>query len=213
MQFGTPGNSDDSSQVRQLTQDCAEWVRQRLPVGLPPSARRAAIQNMTSRLNPGFRASLILKYQNREITDQEIEELRFQLFRSACCEAAQTVAVHEGMAEVDRWRWRESPHGTAANPRYLENLEYEFNAIYDMRKLWFEFQLQLERTALPPKRVAEQAAYYEDCLNKRFRTPHWRWDPGTFTFAEISDSKYVDGNGREQPNEKTLDGLIDRYAR
>lgn len=50
-------------------------------------------------------------------------------------------------------------------------------------------------------------------MNKRFRVPHWRWDPGTFTFVEISDSKYVDGSGVEQPNSETLDGLIDRYAR
>ena len=213
MQVDPPDNANSFSQVSQLKRDCLEWVKQRLPVGLPPSARRAAIRDAANDLETGFKRELILKIQNCEITKGDMEELRFRMFRSACSSAAQTVAAHEGMSEVDRWRYRESPRGTAAKPRYQENPEYEFNAIYDMRKLWFEFQLQLERTALPPKRVAEQAAYYEACMNKRFRVPHWRWDPGTFTFVEISDSKYVDGSGVEQPNSETLDGLIDRYAR
>lgn len=213
MQVEPPDNANYFTQVSQMKQDCLEWVKQRLPVGLPPSARRAAIHEAENHPEPGFKRELILKFQTRAITERDLEELRYRMFRSACCEAARTVAVHEGMDEVDRWRYRVSPHSTAAKQRYQENLQYEFNAIYDMRKLWFEFQLQLERTALPPKRVAEQAASYEDCMNKRFRVPHWRWDPATFTFVEIGDSKYVDGHGVEQPNPETLDGLIDRYAR
>lgn len=193
-------------------QSCRAWVEQHLPPGLPPSARRAALKNMATGLDGKFLRSMIQKYQTGEISDRDLEELRFQMFRSACREAASTVASHEGMDEANRWRyhlWR-SENG---QDLYKENLEYQFDAIYDMRKLWFEFQLQLERAVLPPRRVAEQAEYYENCLNNRFRTPHWRWDPGTFTFVEISHSRLVDGRGVEQPNEKTLRGLLDRFER
>lgn len=200
------------SQREQLTRGCVEWVARHLPVGLPPSARRSALRNVQSGLNPEFWRNLILKYQTSELTEADLQELRFRLFRNACCEAAQTVAAHEGMAEVDRFRYH--PWRTEnGRDLYKENLEYEFNTIYDMRKLWFEFQLQLERTALPERMVAEQAKYYEDCLNRRFRVPHWGWDPGTFTFVEISDSKPVDSRGDEQPNKDTLRGLLDRYER
>lgn len=213
MRLPAPESPEYRPQIIPLEQDCLEWVKQRLPAGLPPSARRAAIRYLTEWLGPGFWRSLSLDYQGREFTAQDLQELRFRLFRTACREAAHMVAASEGSSETDRWRYSMSPRGTAARPLYRENLNYEFNAIYDQRKLWFEFQLQLERTVLPADRVAAQAAEYEQCLNKWFRVPHWRWDPQSFTFAEISDSKQVDGNGVEQPNEKTYDGLIDRYAR
>lgn len=197
---------------QQPTAALLDWIDRQLPAGLPPSARRGALSRVRAALGSNFWITLMRDFENRPFTPEEEEKVRFKLFRTACNEAARCVTGSEGMAEVDRWRYRvwRTENG---QDLYKENPEYEFNAIYDMRKLWFEFQLQLERTTLPEDWVAEQAKTYEDCLNLRYAAPHWRWDPGTFTFLEISDSKLLDGKGAEQPNPQTLRGLIDRYAR
>jgi hypothetical protein len=83
MQVDPPDNANSFSQVSQLKRDCLEWVKQRLPVGLPPSARRAAIRDAANDLETGFKRELILKIQNGEITKGDMEELRFRMFRSS----------------------------------------------------------------------------------------------------------------------------------
>ncbi len=195
----------------QILQECAAWVTQHLPPGLPPSARRAAVQNMRAGLEASFWRSLILRIQNAELTEKDLEELRFRLFRGACCEAAKRVEMMERGEEMERWRY--VPRYENGASYYLENLGYCFNTTYDYRKLWFEFQLQLERTALPDNWVREQAMQYEAYLNRLFQAPHWRWDGRTNSFVEISDSKWVDGHGVVQPNPDSVRGTTERYSR
>ena len=211
MQFCSeiPRSPGDRARVEQLYLD---WIDRQLPAGVPPSARRAALRRCREQIGPHFWNQLALKFENRPFTPADEEAVRFELFRIACSSAADCISTHEGMAEVDRWRyhpWKEVDGQLC----YKENLEYVYDAIYDDRKVWFEMQLQLERTTLPPDWVAKQAWDYEAKLNLRFRTPHWRWDPRTFTFLEISHSKIVDAHGVEQPGPGTVIGLLDRYAR
>ena len=195
-----------------MKQRYLDWINRRLPAGLPPSARREALGECRARLDSSFWARLAAQYEARPFLPEDEETIRFSLFRAACQRAAEQVSAMEGSAETDRWRYLD--WGLKDGKRWFkENLSYEFDAVYDRRKVWFEMQLQLERTTLPFDWVERQAERYEEQMNLRFTAPHWRWDPDTFTFLEISHSRQADAQGIPHPNDADRIELTDRYAR
>lgn len=88
---------------------------------------------------------------------------------------------------------------------YLENTNWQYNAIYDIRKYKFEYHLRLLKLVFSDNELNITIKEYEDLMNTWYKTPHWKFDNEKFKFIEISDSKENYGDGIEHP---TADEII-----
>lgn len=87
---------------------------------------------------------------------------------------------------------------------YCENTNWQYNAIFDSRKYWMEYHLNLLKTVITEEELKIQIKEYENLINNRYQTPHWKFDCEKFEFIEISDSKEYNWDGIEHPTEDEI---------
>lgn len=87
----------------------------------------------------------------------------------------------EKIDTVNRAKWHiYEEHGPIENGRVLinriENHEWEYDAVYDYRKYWFELALSFLAKVFTPERLASEITRYEGLMNYHFQERFWTYD-------------------------------------
>lgn len=185
-----------------------DWIISRLPSDIPA----AVIDYVTRQIDANFggyisglqfwafgeRGPDKLLYEAKDEDD-----LKLWMFREAARSIAQRMELIGRAEEENRWRYVQD-HVENGTWRYRENQRYHYNAIYDFRKFWMEYELRLLRPVFPTAQWLQRVEYYENCMNKSFPVKHWSYDTKALCFREVSDSKETDIYGVQQPAEGSI---------
>lgn len=95
------------------------------------------------------------------------------------------------MINQKKWHYYEED-GPIENGRcstkVLENDEWEYDAVYDYRKYWFELALSFLAKVFSPEQFALEIKRYEDLLNYHFQDKLWTYDIQKFQFVALEKS-------------------------
>ena len=93
--------------------------------------------------------------------------------------------------EKEEIKWRYVDKQINSKWMYKENKNYLYNAIFDSRKYWMEYHLNLLKPVITSEKLNVTINEYESLLNNKFKIQHWKFDKEKFEFVEVSDSKEV----------------------
>lgn len=115
-------------------------------------------------------------------------DLRFWTFGEVCSSIGMMMELRNREQEELKWRYVRD-HVENHHWMYRENKDYQYNAIYDSRMVWFEMELQLLKPVIPQEQWEKKVTEREQLMNQWFKTPHWALNREQVCFVEISDSK------------------------
>ena len=106
--------------------------------------------------------------------------------------------VYNRKSEECNWRYIRAK-AVAGGWTYIENPNYRYDAIYDARKLYFEYHIRFTTELFSAKKAKKLIRTYSNYINKWFLDTHWKFEEGRLEFVEISSSKEIDEKGVEHP--------------
>jgi len=187
-----------------------DWVKQQLPDDIPDDIIKQCLQGEKytcldfikgltyySDADPG-RCPPHIAYQAKDE-----EDLKHYYFYHVTYSIAGQIELLNREQEEQNWRY---VRVKALNNKwmYRENTNYKYNAIYDSRKYWMEYHLNLLKPVINNDKLKTTIKEYESSLNTWYKIPHWKFDEDKFEFIEISDSKENNGDGIEHPTEEEI---------